>query len=92
MFGRRSRALSTTRIFRPLNGRVSDVSDALSRIRLAGLYLRATEDRLVPSAAARLFEELAGGRVVDIEAPHLLLQASPQAAARAIREFIRELA
>ena len=69
-----------------------DVSDALSRIRLPGLYLRATEDRLVPSSAARLFEQLTRGRVVDVEAPHFLLQANPQVASRVIRDFMREVA
>jgi hypothetical protein len=32
----------------------------------------------------------ANTRVLDIEGPHFLLQADPQAAARTLREFARE--
>ena len=57
------------------------------------LYLRATEDRLVPRSAAAPFARLASGaRVVEIEGPHFLLQANPVEAARVIRDFVREVA
>jgi pimeloyl-[acyl-carrier protein] methyl ester esterase len=65
-----------------------DVSSTLRRVTLPALYLRATEDRLVPTAASKLFARLSSNaRVVDIEGPHLLLQARPNAAAGALREF-----
>jgi len=65
----------------------------LQRVRVPGLYLRATQDRLVPRSAARLFARLAPeARVADIEGPHFLLQARAAAAARAIREFVIGLA
>jgi pimeloyl-[acyl-carrier protein] methyl ester esterase len=65
-----------------------DVQSKLRRVTLPGLYLRATEDRLVPHSAATLFARLSSkARVVDIEGPHFLLQSRPVPAARAIREF-----
>jgi pimeloyl-ACP methyl ester carboxylesterase len=70
-----------------------DVRHMLDRVRVPGIYLRATEDRLVPRSAAAAFTSLGSKvRVVDIEAPHFLLQANPTAAALAIREFMREVA
>jgi pimeloyl-ACP methyl ester carboxylesterase len=70
-----------------------DVRSSLRRVRLPCLYLRATEDRLVPRSAAELFARLSSNaRVVDIEGPHFLLQARPEAAASAIREFVERLA
>jgi pimeloyl-[acyl-carrier protein] methyl ester esterase len=70
-----------------------DASSILRRVGLPALYLRATEDRLVPRSASRLFVRLSpNSRVVDIEGPHLLLQARPDAAARVIREFADQTA
>ncbi len=70
-----------------------DVSDTLRRLSMPTLYLRATEDRLVPRSAAATFSNLASaGRVISIEGPHLLLQTNPNAAADTIRQFIREIA
>jgi pimeloyl-ACP methyl ester carboxylesterase len=70
-----------------------DVRTMFSRVAVPGLYLRATEDRLVSKASARLFERLASrARVVDIVAPHFLLQSNPVAAAQAIKEFAGEVA
>jgi pimeloyl-[acyl-carrier protein] methyl ester esterase len=69
-----------------------DVSSTLRRVTLPALYLRATEDRLVPGTASRLFARLASNaRIVDIEGPHLLLQARPDAAAEAILDFAGQL-
>jgi predicted RNA binding protein YcfA (HicA-like mRNA interferase family) len=70
-----------------------DVRTMFNRVAVPGLYLRATEDRLVSSSDARMFERLApNARVVDIVAPHFLLQANSAAAAGAIKEFMREVA
>jgi pimeloyl-ACP methyl ester carboxylesterase len=70
-----------------------DVQSKLRRVPLPGLYLRATEDRLVPNSAATLFARLSSNaRVVDIEGPHFLLQSRPAPAAQAIREFASEVA
>jgi pimeloyl-ACP methyl ester carboxylesterase len=70
-----------------------DVRELARRISLPGLYPRATEDRMVPRSAGDEFAGLArNARIVEIEAPHFVLQARPLEAARAISEFIRRLA
>jgi pimeloyl-ACP methyl ester carboxylesterase len=69
-----------------------DVSDKLRQLRMPLLYLRATEDRLIPRAAGRLVSRLAPhARMVEVAAPHFLLQAVPSQAAAIVTEFVREL-
>jgi len=69
-----------------------DVSSELKRIRVPALYLRASEDRIVPPSAAELFSRsVPRSRIVDLEAPHFLLQAIPSKAASVVREFLREI-
>ncbi len=47
---------------------------------------------MVPPTAAALVEQLAPQtRRVEIDAPHCLLQAAPEAAAAAIADFLRTL-
>ncbi len=69
-----------------------DARDALRAVKVPALYLRATEDRVV---AARFAEEFAAhahaGSVLDIDGPHLLLQANPHDSARHIIAFIAAL-
>jgi pimeloyl-[acyl-carrier protein] methyl ester esterase len=68
-----------------------DVCADAQRIRLPGLYLRATEDRVVNESASRVFmEHAANARVVDLEGPHLLLQTKPAEAARELRRVLQE--
>lgn len=70
-----------------------DVSDHLRAIERPILYIRATEDRLVPRTAGDYFSGLArAGRVVDLEGPHFLLQARPSESATEIRTFMRQMA
>ena len=70
----------------------TDVSLELAATKLPSLYLRATEDRVVPPSAAATFAGLAvRGRVVTIAGPHLLLQCMPHEAALAIRDFMSAL-
>jgi pimeloyl-ACP methyl ester carboxylesterase len=89
---RRSVSLSTLLARLKAVARVN-VRDALKDVKLPTLYLRATEDRLVPHSAAELYLRYAhAGRVVDLEGPHFLLQARPKPAADAIRAFLGELA
>jgi pimeloyl-ACP methyl ester carboxylesterase len=65
-----------------------DVRDALRSVRVPCLYLRATRDRIVAARFAAQFSAHARtGTVVEIEGPHLLLQANPEAAARHITAF-----
>jgi pimeloyl-[acyl-carrier protein] methyl ester esterase len=66
----------------------ADMRPALANVRVPALYLRATEDRLVPRRCAdAIAESVAHTRIVDIEAPHMLLQVAPAAAAVAVRAF-----
>ena len=69
-----------------------DVVPRLDSIRVPLLYLQATEDRVVPpSAAQTILDTVPRSRLVEVDAPHFLLQTRPQAAATAIHEFLREL-
>lgn len=69
-----------------------NVSAKLSTIKVPILYLRASRDRLVPSAASALVSQLNPcTKVVELEAPHFLLQAAPAEAAQAIGAFVREI-
>lgn len=67
-----------------------DVSRLLASISLPLLYLRATEDRLLPASAYEpITSAVRHASKVDIEGPHLLLQARPDECARAIAGFVR---
>lgn len=69
-----------------------NVSARLGEVRAPVLYLRASQDRVVPSANSRLVAELCPqARIVTLRAPHLLLQAVPSEAARAIETFVHEV-
>ncbi len=71
----------------------ANVSSLLPRVRVPVLYLRASEDRVGPRAASRLILQLLPAtKIIDVEAPHCLLQAAPAEAARHIAGFVRELA
>ena len=66
-----------------------DVRAALESVQVPVLYLRASEDRLVPSAAGDLVMRHARqGRIVELEGPHFLLQVAPERAAREIQAFV----
>jgi len=55
------------------------------------LYLRPTRDMLMPSTAVASVQEVASDcQIRDIEAPHFLFQAAPDACADAIRSFVHE--
>jgi sigma-B regulation protein RsbQ len=82
---------------RTLTARLRAMADVDVRADLRGfdgpsLYLRGTRDRVV---SARFGEEFLAtarrGRLVDIDAPHFLLQARPRDAAGAILGFVREI-
>jgi pimeloyl-ACP methyl ester carboxylesterase len=69
-----------------------DVVPQLQTVEVPILYLRASEDRLVPAAASELvMAESRHARIVELAGPHFLLQVAPQAAARAIQEFLRQI-
>lgn len=70
----------------------TDASRSFARGSLPVLYLRASHDRLVPPANALQILRLAPGtQLVDIAAPHMLLQAAPAAAADAVAAFCASL-
>jgi len=68
-----------------------DVSALLSRVDVPVLYLRASEDRLVPRAISDELTAVPRIRFVEIEAPHFLLQVRPSAAAAHVRGFLRNI-
>ena len=69
-----------------------NVVDGLSRVHVPAMYLQARQDRVVPKQAAAIIQrKLSALRVVKLDGPHGLLQASPAAAAEAIENFCRDL-
>lgn len=65
-----------------------DARDALPRIRVPTLYLRAKQDRLMhPSAGDTILRGITDVRLHAIDGPHLLLQTSGEACAEAIAAF-----
>ncbi|MGK5038141.1 alpha/beta fold hydrolase [Janthinobacterium sp. LB3P118] len=70
----------------------TDASPSFARGSLPVLYLRARHDRLVPPAnALQILRQAPGTQLVDIDAPHMLLQAAPEAAADAVAAFLKGL-
>jgi len=69
-----------------------DVVDALARCSAPIVYLRGTRDRLVPEASVDAVVRAASVpvSVVRLPGPHLLLQAAPEAAWRAIEDAVLE--
>jgi len=69
-----------------------DVSKQLSEVAVPFLYLRASRDRVVPSSSsATVSRLLPNAKVVELNAPHCLLQAIPGPAADVVRRFTEEL-
>jgi pimeloyl-ACP methyl ester carboxylesterase len=69
-----------------------DVRAALKSVRVPVLGLTARHDRLIPRAATRAIRQSApSAQIVELDAPHCLLQCAPQAAADAILTFVRQL-
>ena len=67
-----------------------DASALVSQIKLPILYLRASEDRLIPKASAELIASLAlSTKIVEFEAPHFLLQVLPFVVTPMVTDFIR---
>jgi pimeloyl-ACP methyl ester carboxylesterase len=66
-----------------------DVRDTLRSVHAPVLCLVAQHDRLIPRSASRVLEKhLPTAMVVQLNAPHCLLQCTPHAAADAILTFI----
>jgi pimeloyl-ACP methyl ester carboxylesterase len=69
-----------------------DARDAFGRCVAPMLYLRGTEDRLVSESASHCMAALRPMSIVPVPGPHLLLQANPAGAWRAIVPFLDGLA
>ena len=70
----------------------ADMRPALANVHVPVLYLRATEDRLVPRRCADAIARVATQtRIVEIEAPHMLLQVAPDKAAAIVKAFVDTL-
>ncbi len=69
-----------------------DVSNELEKTKIPLLYLRASQDQIVPSAASELITKLCRhAKVVELNAPHFLLQTASLDASRVVSEFMREV-
>lgn len=68
----------------------ADERSALRRLDLPVLYLRASDDHMVPPRAAEVVRRHARDvRVVTIEGPHFLAQAAPKACWAEIEQFLQ---
>jgi len=68
----------------------ANVSADLEKVHVPILYLRASEDKLIPAACARLISSLApAAKIETIQAPHFLLQTAPSAAIAAIMAWTK---
>lgn len=69
-----------------------DVSRRMAGITLPVLYLRARGDRLITAAAGEhISAVMTHATLVELDGPHLLLQACPVAAANAVNAFVAQL-
>ncbi len=69
-----------------------DVSLKLQQIAIPVLYLRASADHLIPRKASEHIHRVAPSvQIIELKAPHWLLQALPAAAATVVADFAREL-
>lgn len=69
-----------------------DARPLLASIQVPTLYLRATDDRLIRRAASLgIAAALPQPQIQDLDAPHLLLQVQPRAAAEAVLAFASPL-
>ena len=67
-----------------------DVLDRLAACSVPILYLRAGRDRLVPRAAGDLVVRVKpAARIIQLAAPHFLLQTVPEEAAQEVAAFLR---
>lgn len=67
-----------------------DVVPKLHSIAVPLLYLRASEDRVVPAAASKvILDNVPRSRVEELVGPHFLLQTRPNEAAGVVEEFMQ---
>lgn len=69
-----------------------DYTAKLSKISVSTIYLRAIDDRIVPTAASKhILKSASEVTVVSVAGPHLLLQAKPVVAAKAVKQFLHNV-
>ena len=69
-----------------------DFSVKLQQITIPILYLRASADHVIPRRASEHIHRIAPNvQIIELKAPHMLLQALPSAAATVVADFTREL-
>jgi pimeloyl-ACP methyl ester carboxylesterase len=67
-----------------------DVLSSVSNLAQPVLLLRATEDRIIPAAASAAIARVAqAAQLVDVQAPHFMLQSAPNVCVANIAGFIR---
>ncbi len=69
-----------------------DVRTELAQVKVPVVYLQPTKDRLVDAACRAEMQVVKEGRVVPMDAPHLVLQSEPILCTEILAEFVRELA
>lgn len=68
-----------------------DVSSKMKTLRIPVLYLKASQDRLVPpSAGVYITNIYPKAQVISIDAPHFLLQVAANEAASMMKKFVRD--
>jgi pimeloyl-[acyl-carrier protein] methyl ester esterase len=69
-----------------------DVKAELAMVRLPVFYIRARQDRLVPASSLEEMKRCNPGvDFVELDGPHMLLQAEPKKASQEVMEFIGRL-
>jgi pimeloyl-[acyl-carrier protein] methyl ester esterase len=68
----------------------ADMSPLLPNVHVPVLYLRGAHDRVVPrSCSDQIAQSVRQAKIVEIDAPHFLLQTAPTQAADAVVEFVK---
>lgn len=81
-------SLLTSRLRLVLN---ADEADAFALCTVPTMYVRGTEDRLVPDSSWRRMAAVRPMSIAHVPGPHLLLQANPVGAWEAISPFLKSL-
>ena len=69
-----------------------DASSGLSSLSVPVMYLRASQDRGVPASVSEaILAKVPQMKVVELVAPHFLLQAAPKEAAAAVNAFVSQV-
>jgi pimeloyl-[acyl-carrier protein] methyl ester esterase len=69
----------------------ADFSEQMMKVDVPILYLQASEDRIISKSASRYVQSLAPEtKIIELKAPHLLLQATPVEAGRIVKDFAME--